>query len=322
MWELKLVMSRIIYVAIAIMFLNGCVATPTHQEINKPTEQKQISKTKTTQQGKGLKRKVAIARFSNETKHGNSFLLDDSNDRIGKQASDILSSLLVETGKFILLERSDLDKILKEKNYAGIDTQKIGADYLIIGSVTEFGRKNVSDVGLFNRNKKQIVRAAVTIRLLDVKTGQIIYSEEGTGEATVEAATTFGLGDKAGYDATLDDKALRAAISQLTSNIFENLLDSPWKSYILAEESGSYLIAGGKSQGIKEGNKFDIMTVGRKIKNPQTGIVIELPGKMVARVKISSLAGSGEDEISIGSLIEGSINPLVLDSYVVIETKK
>jgi hypothetical protein len=233
-----------------------------------------------------------------------------------------LSSLLVETGKFILLERSDLDKILKEKNYAGIDTQKIGADYLIIGSVTEFGRKNVSDVGLFNRNKKQIVRAAVTIRLLDVKTGQIIYSEEGTGEATVEAATTFGLGDKAGYDATLDDKALRAAISQLTSNIFENLLDSPWKSYILAEESGSYLIAGGKSQGIKEGNKFDIMTVGRKIKNPQTGIVIELPGKMVARVQISSLAGSGEDEISIGSLIEGSINPLVLDSYVVIETKK
>lgn len=315
-------MKGLMAVAVGIMFISGCVTSPTHQDINKPVSQQQISKTRIVKASKGLKRKVAIARFSNETKHGNSFLLDDSNDRIGKQASDILSSMLVETGKFILLERSDLDKILKEKNYAGIESQKIGADYLIIGSVTEFGRKNISDVGVFSRNKKQMVRAAVTIRLLDVRTGQIIYSEEGTGEAVVEAGTAFGFGDRAGYDATLDDKALRAAISQLTSNIYGNLLDSPWKSYILAEESGAYLIAGGKSQGIKVGDKFDIVTAGKKIKNPQTGIVIELPGKNVARVIISSLAGSGDNEISIGSIVDGKLELKQLSSYVVMEIKK
>ena len=45
-----------------------------------------------------LKKKVAIARFSNETRSGQSFLVDDNNDRIGKQASDILSARLAETG--------------------------------------------------------------------------------------------------------------------------------------------------------------------------------------------------------------------------------
>ncbi|MDH3354570.1 MAG: CsgG/HfaB family protein, partial [Chromatiales bacterium] len=257
-----------------------------------------------------------------ETKHGNSFLLDDNNDRIGKQASDILSSMLVDTGKFIMLERSDLDKILKEKDYANISTQKVGADFLVIGSVTEFGRKSLSEVGLFSRNKKQVVRAVVTIRLLDVRTGQILYSEEGSGEATVEAGTAFGMGDRAGYDATLDDKALHAAISQLTSNIVGNLLDSPWKSYILAEESGAFLIAGGRSQGIRKGSKFKIVTVGKKIKNPQTGIIIELPGKRVATIRISSLSGSGDNEISIADVVEGKINPTKLTSYVVMETKK
>ena len=57
-----------------------------------------------------LKRKVAIARFSNETQSGITFLMDDSGDRLGKQASDILSARLSDTGKFIMFERMDKDE--------------------------------------------------------------------------------------------------------------------------------------------------------------------------------------------------------------------
>ena len=51
-----------------------------------------------------LKRKVAIARFTNETQSGASFLMDDSGDRIGKQASDILSARLIDKGYFLMFE--------------------------------------------------------------------------------------------------------------------------------------------------------------------------------------------------------------------------
>ena len=61
-----------------------------------------------------LKRKVAISRFSNETQSGMTFLVDDSGDRLGKQASDILSSRLTSTGNFIMFERVDKDEALDD----------------------------------------------------------------------------------------------------------------------------------------------------------------------------------------------------------------
>ena len=156
-----------------------------------------------------LKRKVAIARFSNETQYAKGVFYDKDNDPIGKQAVDILSTKLASTNKFILLERQDMDKIMEELKLAGNEgLQKVGADYLIIGSVTEFGRKNVGDVNAFSRSKTQIVQAGVSIRLVDVSTGQIIYSEEAKGEAETTNKTVMGLGERTDYDATLSDKAI------------------------------------------------------------------------------------------------------------------
>lgn len=86
-----------------------------------------------------IKRKVAIGRFSNETQYAKGLFYDKDNDPMRKQALDILSSKLASSGKFILLEREDLDLLVAE---AGEDMKKIGADYIILGSITEFGRKN------------------------------------------------------------------------------------------------------------------------------------------------------------------------------------
>lgn len=73
-----------------------------------------------------MKRKVAVGRFTNETKYGQSFFIDDQKDKIGKQAVDILSNKLLETEKFIILERADLDKIQKELAIGSRSLQKYG----------------------------------------------------------------------------------------------------------------------------------------------------------------------------------------------------
>ena len=90
-------------------------------------------------QDKTIKRKVAIGRFTNETQYGKGLFYDKENDPMRKQELDILSSKLAQSGKFILLEREDLDVLVKE---AGDSMNKIGADYIILGSISEFGRKN------------------------------------------------------------------------------------------------------------------------------------------------------------------------------------
>lgn len=261
---------------------------------------------------KGLKRKVAIARFTNETRYGQSFFIDKDDNRIGKQAVDILSAKLLETEKFILLERADLDKINKELSIGNMQPLKNMADYVIVGSITEFGRKDVSDVGIFSRVKKQVVFCKVHVRLVDVYTGQLIYSEDGEGNAFSEAGTVLGVGSRAGYDSSLNDKAIESAISNLSSNIIEKLLDKPWRAYILAYEDGHFIISGGKSQNIKTADLFDVMQEGKKIKNPQTNMEVTLPGKKIGELKvISSLGDSPENEVSLCNLIKGDLSQYI-----------
>ncbi|MCX6258449.1 MAG: penicillin-binding protein activator LpoB [Bacteroidia bacterium] len=275
-------------------------------------------------QGQTLKRKVAIARFSNETTYAKGIFYDKANDPVGKQAVDILSTKLAATDKFILLERQDMDKILDELKLAGNEGyQKVGADYLIIGSITEFGRKNVGDVNAFSRSKTQTVQAGVSIRLVDVSSGQIIYSEEAKGEAETTNKTVMGLGERTDFDATLSDKAISAAISKLVENIINNCMDRPWKSYFLSYDDNGILISGGKSQGLKVGDTYEVIEKGKSVKNPQTGMMIELPGKTAGKIKIDFTGGDNpESEFSMVSFTDGSIDKQNLSNYYIKEIKK
>jgi curli biogenesis system outer membrane secretion channel CsgG len=295
----------------------GTVKPPETRVISQPVPQ--VSKSIETSE-RSLKRKVAIARFSNETKYGQGFFYDQNDDRLGKQAMDIFSAKLTATEKFIMLERVDLSHLTKEKQMGNLTDLNIPADYLILGSVSEFGRKTTSDVGVFSRSKKQTAYAKVNVRLVDVKTSQIIYSEEGEGEAFSEAETVLGVGKTADYDATLNDKVISAAISKLVNNISEKLLDKPWKSYILSFEDGNYVIAGGAMQGIKEGDTFTIYKRGQKVNNPQTGIPIELPGKEVGKIKVVTLVkGDVNTELSICSKTSGELPTVNFIEYYIQE---
>jgi curli biogenesis system outer membrane secretion channel CsgG len=288
-------------------------------KIAKETPSSKNAKNAQTVQENGLKRKVAIARFSNETTYAKGAFYDKENDPLGKQTVDILSAKLAASGKFILLERSDLDAINAEQSIAGLNVQKIGADYLIIGSLTKYGRKNTGETGLVSRTKRQTVEAGVSIRLVDVSTGQIIYSEEANGTAETQTKTTLGMGGQAGFDATLSDKAIDAAISQLVENIVNNCMDRPWKSYFLSVDDDSVIISGGKSQGVKVGDVFDVLTRGKKVKNPQSGMMIELPGKSIGTVTV--VMTGGDDPVNEWSLVDldAKIDKNNLMAYIIQE---
>jgi len=304
-------MRTVILIFISGVFLLASCATLEKPDIETVKQGPKISPTIAQTQSaakKGLKRKVAIARFTNETRYGQSFFIDKDSNRIGKQAVDILSAKLLDTEKFIILERADLDKINKELEMGNMQPLRNMADYIIVGSITEFGRKDVSDVGIFSRVKKQVAFAKVHVRLVDVYTGQVIYSETGEGNAFSEAGSVFGVGAKAGYDSSLNDKAIESAISNLSSNIIEKLLDKPWRAFILGYEDGNFIISGGKSQNIKSADLFDVIQEGKKIKNPQTGMQMTLPGKKIGELKvISSIGESPENEISLCQIIQGDL---------------
>ena len=270
-----------------------------------------------SQEGRTIKRKVAIGRFSNETQYAKGMFYDRENDPMRKQALDILSSKLAASGKFILLEREDLDILVQE---AGSDMNKIGADYIILGAVTEFGRKTEGEQKVFSSTKTQTVEAGVSIRLVEAATGLIIYSDEAKGSAEISTKKVMGFGESAGYDATLSDKAISAALSQLVDNIVAKCMNNPWKSYILSVEDGTYVISGGASQGLVAGDKFNVYMRGKTVKNPQTGMNVELPGTKVGEVTlISSFGDTPETELSFCSYEGAAIDADNLANYYIMD---
>ena len=241
-------------------------------------------------QERTIKRIVAIGRFSNETQYGKGMFYDRDNDPMRKQAMDILSAKLAASGKFILLEKEDLDVLISEGG----------------------------DSHVFSSTKTQTVEAGVSLRLVEVATRLTIYADEAMGYAETSFKTTLGVGGTAGFDATLSDKAISAAMSQLVENVINKCMNKPWNGYILTKEDDQYVISGGTSQGINSGDVFPVYTKGKKVKNPQSGMMVELPGKKIGQMTIQLSVGDiPENEVSFCSYEGDPIDANHLENYYV-----
>ena len=171
---------------------------------------------------------IAVGRFTNESVYGSGLFTDESGDRIGKQAADLLAKHLLSTQRFTVVERIDIGKLKNEAtlmgtNEAGFKQNLKGVDALILGSVVELGRETTTSGWLIGKEKIQRARARVVLRLADPKTGELFYTQEGSGDATMSATSTLGFGGTAGFDSTLEGKAIDAAIVNLMNNVVNTL---------------------------------------------------------------------------------------------------
>ena len=71
--------KKVVLALFAAATISGCASSTKPKIGPSLTNQPQVSATLQQPQQKGLKRVVGIARFSDETKRGNSFLLDNNN---------------------------------------------------------------------------------------------------------------------------------------------------------------------------------------------------------------------------------------------------
>ncbi|MDB5723535.1 MAG: Curli production assembly/transport component CsgG [Novosphingobium sp.] len=278
--------------------------------------QEQVAATLPTQPT--LKRKIALGRVTNETNYGQSLLRSPSGDPLGKQVTDLLSTDLAASGAFIVLERPDISRLQAESDLDSVKFNAVGTDLLIIGSLTEFGRKTIGQTGFVSSSKKQVSFAKIDLRLVDVTTGRIVFTTSGAGEASTESSSTFGFGSQASYDGTINDVAIRQAVSEAVNRLSTELTNRPWQTNFLSVDQGRYFVAGGKAQGITPGMTFSVQTAGEKIKSPQTGFDITLPGREVAQLRIDSTFGDNEsNEGAVASLTTGSVQGYRLDQLVI-----
>lgn len=267
---------------------------------------------------KKFKRKIAIGRFTNETRYGKTFLRDGDQDPLGKQASDMLSARLIESGGFLIFERPDISKLQDEAKLTGQKINLIGVDALILGSITEFGRATEGQTGFLSSTKRQTAHSKVDIRLVDPKTGYVFFSATGTGTSTSEVGNVAGFGNRAGYDSTLNDKAIGASVNDVINDLIAKLDERPWKTDILKIEKGRVFITGGKKQGIHKGDQLYVLKSGETIKSSQSGFDITLPSTHIATISIQGNFGQTEtNEGSFGTITDGELRSNDLSSVFV-----
>lgn len=164
----------------------------------------------------GKKTKVALGQFENRTNYMRG-VFSNGGDTLGTQARTILKTHLQNSGRYSVLDRSNLDALSREAGFAGETTKITGAQYVITGDVVEFGRKNVGDQQLFGvlgKGKTQIAYAKVAVLFVDIKTSEVVFTAQGAGEVEISGREVFGFGSTTGYDSTLTGKVLNLAIRQ------------------------------------------------------------------------------------------------------------
>jgi len=147
---------------------------------------------------------------------------------------DVFVTELVKSGKFRVMEREQLAALMEEKNLAlsgDVDPSSavkigklLGVNYLLTGSVTEYGVTDKSAHGSgvgrlpgFSAGKRTFV-AAVNARLIDTSTGEIVWADEASAEESSTKVSVGGFGGGVD-DSRMFDKVMKPVIQQLTASI-------------------------------------------------------------------------------------------------------
>ena len=171
-------MKKIICTATTI-FVVSCAPTKTITKI----EDNVVERNYNTNIFTGPKKKLAIAQFKNSTRF--------SQRRLGENISAILATELNKSNRFLLLEREQVDKLFEQMKLSqtgatvgSLDQiQLLDADFLITGEITQYSVTTTGSSDLFSKSKIQNAQVAADIRIMDTRTGEIILSETGRGQA-------------------------------------------------------------------------------------------------------------------------------------------
>lgn len=200
---------------LAVIAVTGCATVETSKTI--APQKVQIAATPYV----GIRIPVSVGKFENKSPFMRG-IFSDGVDRLGNQSKTILVAHLNQTNRFGVLDRENMTEARQEAAIKNVAQTIKGADYLVTGDVTEFGRKEVGDqqlFGILGRGKEQIAYAKVTLNVVNTQTSEVIYSSQGAGEYSLSNREVVGFGTTASYDFTLNGKVLDLAIREAVDNL-------------------------------------------------------------------------------------------------------
>lgn len=210
-------------------------------------------------QAEYVKTKVAVLDFQ---LHGEGYETQD----MGKIVAEWLITALVRDGRFEVIERRLLEKILTE--------QKLGLSGILDeGSASKLGQMLGAKVVISGSVMSLKGQIEVNARIIDVQTGSVIAAEN------VKSSSAGGLEEM---------------VFQMAQAIIK---DFPLEGYVVRRNGRDVIIDLGKTSGIRPGMRFMVFKEGEVIKHPKTGEVLDVLLKETGRIEVVHVMDKTSDAV-------------------------
>jgi len=237
--------------------------------------------------------------------------------------TEILTTELAKTGRFIVLERKAMTDIAAEHDLAASGKANaetaaktgsiIGAQYLVRCAITEYSYSQSGTSSSFKMIPglsvgASVLRAQVGIdtRVYDALTSEIVASATSHGTATSTGGDVKMTNPKmeagaAGFVTTPLGRASREALDGAVRFIAAKLGEAKWEARVIRAEGGQVYVNAGEEAGVESGQTFAVYRAGEALVDPASGINLGTPDKEIGTVRIKKVT----PKYSIAELVSG-----------------
>jgi curli biogenesis system outer membrane secretion channel CsgG len=265
----------------------------------------------------GLRYTITVTKFENRAGwHGHW--------DIGDAWGTVMTDLLNQTGRFIVLGESDMrGAALDEQDFAAsgrtaqgsktpVTGQMTPAQLLVKGAITHVqhsttgGKGGLRVKGIRVGGSKDSAEINATMYIVDSTTGQVMASKSVVGKSTRKGGSLgysgagWG-GDVGAFKKDNVGKAVESAVSEGVDWMVGQLSGIPWRGSVALVKSGKVYVNRGTREGVSPGQVFVVGTAD-VIRDPDTGEILDESMNEVARLQADTV----KEKLSICSVTAGS----------------
>ncbi len=267
-----------------------------------------------------------------------------SDSPLSQGATDLMVNALLGSNRFRVFERAKLDAILQEQDFqhfSGLVEQTtavklgkmIGVDAILTGNITNISfKKGVGfKIGPL-KVRKSYAKVVMTIRIIDITTGEILYStvqEEEASKSGVSGVLPIPIpgGIRFSHEEAVDilsaielicNKVVLDFVAKMDRKTVE-LSSGPLEGYVVKVVSTSsgtitqvYINLGANS-GIKVGDEIRIYREGEVIIDPKTNEILDRELDLIAQARVMKV----KDKLSIALVTTKFINLPIMETDIV-----
>lgn len=223
--------------------------------------------------------------------------------------TEMLTSVMVRTGRFIVLERAAIQQALQEqalgaegkttKESAAVAGSLLGAQALITGDITGFTFEksslggSLTNVisGLSLASERVTAEVLIDLRLIDATTGEILYATKGRGKASQTGVAAELVKAEKSYKADAQfttplGQASRQAVQEAVVGILVGMPKVRWSGLVVDVRDGVVYLNAAQADGMRPGLELEVFQRGEALTDPATGKALGAPESRVGTIVV------------------------------------